>query len=813
MERYLCIHGHFYQPPRENPWLETIELQDSAFPYHDWNERIAAECYAPNATARRLDGDRRIADIVNNYSRISFNFGPTLLAWMQERAPDVLAAVIEADRESQQLYSGHGSAMAQVYNHMILPLANSADRRTQVLWGIRDFEHRFRRRPEGMWLAEAAVDTLSLETLASHGIKFTVLSPFQASRVRPLRGGTWQDVNGGRVDPSRPYLVRLPSRRSIAVFFYDAPISKAVAFEHLLNSGEGFASRLMEGFDDSRPWDQLVHIATDGESYGHHHRYGEMALGHALHHIETNNLARLTNYGEFLENHPPLVEVQIHEKSAWSCYHGLGRWFTDCGCNSGGRPAWNQRWRAPLRDALDWLRDILAPRFELKAATILKEPWAARDDYISVILDRSDASVSSFFERHARGSMNEEQVIMGLRLMELQRHAMLMYTSCGWFFDELSGLETVQVIQYAGRALQLAQSLFNEDLEEPFLQRLALASSNLPEHGNGRRVYEKFVKPAIIDREKLGAHFAVSSLFQEYPKTGRVYSCTFEQKYNQTLTAGKARMILGCSKVTFVTTRASDVLSYVALHLGDHNVNGGVRFFESDDAFQQLVAEFTETFNRADIPEVIRLMDRHFGESYYSLKNLFRDEQRKILQQVVASTGLDIENHYRQIAEQHTPLAKFFTDIGAPLPGALKTAVDFVLNCDLRRQFEKEDTDPVRVRALVQQCRDENVELQREALGYAIKANLDRRLERLIQSNDDLPCLITTAELAEVVRSIGIEVNLWKTQNLCFQMMKSAAPKRAAQARQGDAAAAEWLQYFTRLSEQLGFNSNGLLAS
>jgi alpha-amylase/alpha-mannosidase (GH57 family) len=434
MERYLCIHGHFYQPPRENPWLEAIELQDSAFPYHDWNERITAECYAPNATARKLDGDGRILDIVNNYSGISFNFGPTLLAWMQERAPDVLAAIIEADKQSRERFSGHGSALAQAYNHMILPLANPRDKATQVRWGIRDFEHRFGRKPEGMWLAETVADTPSLEVLAEHAIKFTILSPFQASRVRPLKGGQWTDVNGGRVDPSRPYLVRLPSKRSVAVFFYDAPVSKAVAFEQLLNSGEGFASRLMDGFDDGRQWDQLVHIATDGESYGHHHRYGEMALAHALHHIETSHLAKLTNYGEFLEQHPPVMEAQIHEKSAWSCSHGVGRWFADCGCNSGGRPGWHQRWRAPLREALDWLRDTLAPRFELKAAELLQDPWAARDDYISVILDRSDESVAAYFQRHAKKPLDEEQQVTVLRLMELQRHAMLMYTSCGWFF-------------------------------------------------------------------------------------------------------------------------------------------------------------------------------------------------------------------------------------------------------------------------------------------------------------------------------------------------------------------------------------------
>jgi alpha-amylase/alpha-mannosidase (GH57 family) len=805
MEHYLCIHGHFYQPPRENPWLEAIELQDSAFPYHDWNERVTAECYAPNATARTLDGEGRIVDIVNNYARMSFNFGPTLLAWMQERAPDVLAAIVAADRQSRERFGGHGSALAQAYNHVILPLANPRDKATQVIWGIRDFQHRFGRAPEGLWLAETAVDTPSLEVLARHGIKFTLLSPFQAHRVRSLKGGPWMDVNGGRVDPSRPYLLRLPSKRSIVLFFYDAPVSKAVAFEQLLNSGEAFADRLMDGFDEGRAWDQLVHIATDGESYGHHHRYGEMALAHALHRLEVHHRVKLTNYGEFLEGHPPVMEAQIHEQSAWSCSHGVGRWLADCGCNSGGHPGWHQRWRAPLRETFDWLRDTLAPRFEQSAGEILQDPWAARDDYIRVILDRSDASVDAFFQRHARGPLEEEQRITALRLLELQRHALLMYTSCGWFFDELSGLETVQVMQYAGRVLQIAQTLFGEDFERAFLQRLEKAPSNLREHRNGRVVYEKFVKPAMIDREKLGAHFAVSSLFEDYPERGRIYACTFEQQRRQVLTVGKAKLILGRSKITFDITRASDLVSYAALHLGDHNVNCGVRFFRGEEAFQLLVNEVTEAFNRADFPEVIRLMDKHFGESYYSLKNLFRDEQRKALQQLLRSALQDIESHFRQIADQHTPLMRFLRGIHAPPPLPLKTAVDFVLDCDLRREFEAEDADPARVRMLVEQVSAGSVQWQPDLLAYVIKGQMDRRLERLVQSPDELPFLARAADLAEVIRALGLEVNLWKAQNLCLQMLKTLAPERREKAEQGEAAAREWLGHFYKLSEQLGF--------
>ncbi|MGB7031206.1 MAG: glycoside hydrolase, partial [Syntrophobacteria bacterium] len=321
MERYICIHGHFYQPPRENPWLEVIEQQDEAHPYHDWNERITAECYAPNSTARILDQQGRIEKIVNNYARISFNFGPTLLSWLEVNDPEVYGAIVEADRQSQHIYSGHGSALAQAYNHMILPLANRRDKYTQVLWGIRDFQYRFGREPEGMWLPETAVDLESLEILAELEIRFTILAPRQALRVKQLHGGEWVDVGRERIDPTMAYTLRLPSGRTIAIFFYNGPMSRAVAFERVLKDGEAFARRLLDGFSDERNWPQLSHIATDGETYGHHHRFGDMALAFVLNYIETKELARLTNYGEYLALHPPTHEVEIFENSSWSCSH------------------------------------------------------------------------------------------------------------------------------------------------------------------------------------------------------------------------------------------------------------------------------------------------------------------------------------------------------------------------------------------------------------------------------------------------------------------------------------------------------------
>src|SRR5262249_26460382 len=363
--------------------------------------------------SRILDVDGDVDQIVNNYARISFNFGPTLLAWMSEKEPEAYRAILAADRESQTHYGGHGSAIAQAYNHTILPLSNDRDKYTQLFWGIRDFQFRFGRDPEGMWLPETAVDLETLEMLCRFGIRYTILSPYQARRTRRLKGRSWRDVNGGSVDPSMPYEVRLPSGKTITVFFYDAQVSQAIAFENLLRSGEDLASRLLSRFsEEGRSWPQLVHVATDGETYGHHHKRGDMALAYALNYIEANNLAQLTNYGEYLEKHPPMYEAEIWERSAWSCSHGLERWNSDCGCNSGSQPGWNQNWRSPLRQALDWLRDAIAPIYERKCRTLLRNPWQARNDYIDVVLNREPQKRDCFLRNHATHDLTESEKIL-----------------------------------------------------------------------------------------------------------------------------------------------------------------------------------------------------------------------------------------------------------------------------------------------------------------------------------------------------------------------------------------------------------------
>jgi alpha-amylase/alpha-mannosidase (GH57 family) len=805
MDRFVCIHGHFYQPPRENPWLEAIELQDSAYPYHDWNERVTAECYAPNATTRILDGEDRIVQIVNNYARISFNFGPTLLSWLEEKNPDVYAAILTADAESARRFSGHGSALAQPYNHMILPLASRRDKVTQVRWGIRDFEHRFGRSPEGMWLPETAVDLETLEVLAEHAIRFTILAPHQAARARPA-GGEWGLTPGGGIDPTRPYAIALPSGRQMALFFYDEPISRAVAFEHLLSRGEHLAQRLVGALADGAPRPQLVHIATDGETYGHHHRHGDMALAYALHTIEANGLARLTNYGEFLERHPPGHEVEIVENTSWSCAHGVERWRSDCGCSSGTHADVGQAWRAPLREALDALRDGLAPCFEEAGRLLLSDPWQARDGWISVVLDRSPESFERFLAQHAVRPLARAERIAVRKLLELQRHAQLMYTSCGWFFDDLSRIETLQILHYAGRAVELAESIFGEPFEPFFLERLERAKSGLSGRENGRRLYEKFVRPSIITLERVGAHYAVNSLFEIYAERSRVYCYTVEREDYRLLSSGKVRLALGSARVSSEPTEESKRVDFGVLHLGDHNLTGGVRQFQGEAAYTDLVREITEAFGRGDFAEILRVVDRSLGADTYSLRFLFRDEQRKVIQRILESKLAEAEGVHRQLYEQHAPILRYLFDLGVPPPRDLLLSAAFVLNRALRRALEQEEPDLDRIGALVEEAKSTRARLDGEGLTYAFQRTVERLSERLLSSPEDPRLVGLLDSIVSLARTLPLpsRVDFWKVQNACYRLLQSAAPTVFARAEEGDEGARAWIGRFRALAENLG---------
>ncbi len=802
MNRYVCIHAHFYQPPRENPWLEEVELQDSAYPYHDWNERITTECYAPNTAARILDGEHRIVNIVSNYSRISFNFGPTLLSWMEKYRPSVYKAIIEADKQSRKRFSGHGSAIAQVYNHIIMPLANSRDKRTQIVWGIRDFKSRFARDPEGMWLAETAVDMETLTLLAEAGIKFTILSPHQARRIRKIGDKRWVDVSGGRVDPKMPYLCVLPSGRKISIFFYDGPVSHDVAFGNLLDNGENFANRLIGVFaDNDNP--QLVHIATDGETYGHHHRYGDMALAYCLYHIESHNLANITVYGEYLEKFPPVYEVEIIENSSWSCVHGIERWRSNCGCNSGMHPGWTQEWRAPLRGAMDWLRDNLSQVYEERMSAYFKDLWGGRDDYIEVILNRTKETEDKFFARHQKRELSSEERVSVLKLLEMQRHTLLMYTSCGWFFDEISGIETVQVLQYVARAIQLAREVGGMDLEPAFMKILERAPSNVPLYKTGDVVYEKLVRPAVLDLLRVGAHYAVSSLFEDYKDEADIYCYRVRREEYERLDSGKQKIAWGCAHITSNITREEGTFSFAVLHLGDHNLMGGVRQYRTKEEFLAMQEEIKEPFIKGDVLDVVHIMDKHFGTHNYSIWHLFRDEQRKVLNQILRSTLEEIESSFRQIVEHHYPVMQVMHEMNIPLPKALATMIEFVFNVDLRKYIESEECDCAQLRKLIDQFKEWSFELDRPRLDFIATRRVTNLMRQWSSSPEDTQLLETLNFMFEILTSLPLDLRLWEAQNIYFSLGRRMYKDMEEKARKGDKKAKRWQEEFLRLGGYL----------
>jgi alpha-amylase/alpha-mannosidase (GH57 family) len=801
---YVCIHGHFYQPPRENPWLEEIEVQDSAAPYHDWNDRITVECYRPNDSARIVDGEGFITQIVNNYSRISFNFGPTLLSWLEYKAPDVYHALQEADRKSLEHYSGHGSAVAQAYNHLIMPLANRRDKETQAIWGIRDFEHRFGRKPEGMWLPETAVDDETLNVLAEQGIKFTILAPSQAGAVRDIGSTDWSPTPDGSVDTTQAYRVPLAENRTIVVFFYDGSPSHDIAFGNLLSNGGDFARRLVARLQNVPPMEPLLsHIATDGETYGHHQKHGEMALAFALRTIEEDKLAALTNYGEFLALHPPKKEAQVVPNTSWSCAHGIERWRSNCGCNAGRGPGWQQEWRGPLRAALDWLRDAINPRFEQRAGELLKDPWKARNDYIRVVLDRSPANEDAFFADHARRALSPEETTLALQLLELERQLQLMYTSCGWFFDDIGGIETVQILEYAGRAVQLAEMLFSESYEAGFKERLAAAPGNVPENGNGSQIYDKLVRPNQIDLQNVCAHYALSSLFESYEDPASVYCYRIAKRDRRMRTAGAARLVVGQVDVTSEVTRETGRFTYGVLYIGGSSLFGGVRPFRGDEAYTTTANELIEAFDRGDVPETIRRVDRHFGAGTYTLRLLFRDEQRKIVGLMLDQTLGTVQAAYQRIYETTAPLLRNLAEVGSPAPSELRSATEFYLNHRIRTALEQPAPDLNEVAGWIDELARMHLNLETESVAYAWARAAERLMERFATDPGDLDLLRQLNAMAQFLESHPSWVDLSVVQNRCFRLLQEEYPVRRQKAETGDAPAKEWVEGFTALAKHL----------
>ncbi|MEK6781845.1 MAG: DUF3536 domain-containing protein [Bacteroidota bacterium] len=796
-KRYICIHGHFYQPPRENAWLEVIEIQDSSHPYHDWNERISAECYGPNSASRILSSNNSvIKNILNNYTRISFNFGPTLLSWMEDYDRETYDAILEADKESVKRFSGHGSAIAQVYNHMIMPLANRRDKETQVIWGIRDFTHRFKREPEGMWLAETAVDTETLEILAEQNIKFTILAPRQAKSVRRLGQTDWTSVNDQSLDIKRPYVCKLPSGKSITIFFYDGDVSQSVAFNGLLNDGKRFAKRLIDLFNETNEEPQLAHIATDGETYGHHHKHGEMALAYALDYIEKNKNADLTNYSEFIEKFPATWEAEIHQDSSWSCVHGVERWRSNCGCNTGGNSGWNQEWRKPLRMTLDWLRDTLVEIFEHEASKILKDPWEARNDYISIILGRKDENIKKFLKEHALVDVDAHLV---LRIMEIQRHAMLMYTSCGWFFDEISGIETTQVMQYACRAIQLANQIAGIDLEVEFQKRLESAPSNVAAYGNAANVYQRLILPAKTNLERVGMHVAVASLFEEEPESLTVFNYSTTSEFFLRKEAGEQRLALGITKVKSLTTRSEKKFAFAVFYIGKHNLIGHISLDMEIDKFSSMKFRIIKAFEAGKILEVLEIMQTYFGSERYTIWQLFQEEKRKILNLISKQSLEELEDSLRRIFNRDYPLINALANNDIPIPKAYTTTLEYILNADLVHCFQSERIQVKEVQRISEELIKWNLKIEDpDKIARLVGESIFKELNRVSGERSNLKRIQRLNRLFPILEKFSLEPILNKSQNLYFEISLENRKAKEGEVNAG------WLEQFNLLGDNLG---------
>jgi len=707
-----------------------------------------------------------------------------------------------------------------------MPLATTRDKQTEVTWGIRDFISRFNRRPEGMWLAETAVDVETLEILAEQGILFTILDPEQAKRIRSSQGTGWTDIRQGRFDIGKPYLCRLPTGRSIAIFFYDHGIASELAFGTLLSNGEGFANRMMSTFSGQSDTPRILSIATDGETYGHHHRFADMALAYALHTIESKQLAKITVFGEYLEKHPPTDEVEIHENSSWSCIHGVERWRSNCGCRTyhaclisdplacvsptSDAPTynsrmWNQKWRIPLREAMNHLNSRLSELYQKGAEDLFSDAWVARDEYIDIILDRSAESLDWFFSRNIKRDLSPDEIVKGLKLLEIQRNALLMFTSCGWFFDEISGIETVQVMMYACRAIQLAREVSGVDLEPEFIEMLKDATSNIATSGSGADIYQAFVRTAMVDISRVAFHYAITSLIEKYPEEATIYTYAIRSVMNKQGEAGILKLITGHAIFRSDLTREESTLTYAAIHIGDHNFMGGIGAYTTEDAFTAMQDDIWNAFIKSDVPGMILNLNQHFESHSYSLWDLFRDGRRKVLFSILETTLEDVESEYRQIYRRYFSLIRAMKEMNTKPPEALEFPVQYILNHDIRQSLESDEIDLMHLKISVEELVHGHYTPDSQTLSYIAGGSIAWQLQKIALDPEDIERIRSLNTVFSLIKPLRLTLDLLESQDQYFRIRLILSDQMHEEATGGDKDAKEWISEFDTLGINLEF--------
>lgn len=826
-QRYLIIHGHFYQPPRENPWTGGIERQKSAAPFHDWNERIASQCYSPNCRSRRVDEYGRITKLVNNYCFISFNFGPTLLSWLEEKHPDAYEKIIEADRISASRLGGHGNALAQAYNHIIMPLAGRRDQETQIRWGVHDFVRRFGREPEGIWLPETAINETTLDILIDFGFGFIVISPSQAQSVRPLdRSAGWKDVSGGTIRTGFPYRCFKRQKKSgkgrdrcIDIFFYDAPLSTDVSFNHLLRNGDNFADAIEAAFP--RSGSDLVVIATDGEIYGHHEPFADMALSYLIDRASPSRGLEMTNFGTYLDGHEPQWEVRLKpgphgEGTSWSCAHGVGRWKEDCGCRVTGDPSWNQKWRTPLRKGLEELGEALARIYEEEGSILLRNPWRARDGYIALIEEKSPEAAKAFVSEHASRPLSASETSRALALLESQHNALLMFTSCGWFFNDISGIETIQLLKYAARAAELAGAEHTQKLEKRLVGELETARSNRPDKGSGMDLYRNDALGSAKSASFLTAQFAISSYLYGREDTSDIFGYRIRHSAEDRAEMGDDSVLLGAVEITDPYTLDAKSRNYMLLVENPAGFKCFVGSPSARSSYGGMKEHLLPIAGAGDKNGLLQAAAEHIAGKCYTLKDMLPEDRERTLE-LLASNRLDeLLERFKKLYLENRDLLHILHESSVNPPPGLLAPAQTVLTKMLADEVEhwKRTLDPGGLKGIKKIIAEEDfcgVPTDKSSAAESFSALVLEKLGELGEKieADTAESLLRFAELSS---ELGIKLDETAIQNEIYEVLEHEITPLVEQAavETGEGETNRAVTAFLRLAQRFNFNTVSL---